>query len=235
MATSVVRPEDLDWAVQVFRQRREALVGFAPVFWRAAPNASARHRAFLERLLSEGGGKGFRTDSSILIAAPEGEGWLVDDAHVQGPVWARGDGRCLWNALDGEVHGARVRFVCPTYEQDRAEFARTVGLALADSWWLRESPSASGGEAGVRVALAGGQAVTVAAPPVYDPLGPVLFLPGPSDARVALPAAVVAAGRLGCPAIVVNQVAGDDALAQELSTAGFRRHCDYYAGAIAPI
>jgi len=28
-----------------------------------------------------------------------------------------------------------VRFVCPTYEKDRAEFARSAGLTIAESWW----------------------------------------------------------------------------------------------------
>jgi len=98
-----------------------------------------------------------------------------------------------------------------------------------------ELPSTSGGEAGVRVQLPGAEAITVAAPPVYDPRGPILFLPALSDSRAALSAAVVRAPQLGCPAIVVNQVAGDDALAEALSETGFRRHCDYYTGAINSI
>ncbi|MEO5710609.1 MAG: hypothetical protein ABIQ59_12390, partial [Nocardioidaceae bacterium] len=191
---------------------------FAPLFWRLAPDASASHRAYLEHLVSDVGGKAFRTDASILVAVPRGEGWLVDDLYVPGPDWAASDGRSLWNALDGEAHGATVRFVCPTYEKDRAEFARTAGLAVAESWWLMELSGAGGGEAGVRVELAGAvEAVTVAAPPVYDPQGPVLFLPAVINAHIALPDAVATAPRLGCAAIVVNQVAGHDALAEALS------------------
>ena len=235
MAASVVGSDDLDWAVHVLGQRRESLVEFAPVFWRPAPDGLARHRAFIDYLLSEGGAEAFRTDTSILIAAPRGEGWLVDDAHVPGSAWVTGDGPCLWNALDGVAHRARVRLVCPTYEEDKAEFALAVGLSLAESWWLLELPNVSGGDAGLQVELAGAEAITVAAPPVYDPGGPVLFLPAVSDARAALPDAVAAAPRLGCPAIVVNHVAGDDALALALATAGFRRHCDYYIGAVDSI
>lgn len=176
----------------------------------------------------------YRTDDSVLIAAPRGAGWLVDDAHVPGSDWA-GDGRALWNTLDLDAHGAQARFVCPTYDEERAAFARSAGLTIAESWWLMELPGTSGGEAGVRVQLPGAEAITVAAPPVYDPHGPILFLPALSDSGTALPAAIVRAPQLGCPAIVVNQVAGDDALAESLSGAGFRRHCDYYTGAINSI
>ena len=92
-------------------------------------------------------------------------------------------------------------------------------------------PNTSGGEAGVRVQLPGAEAITVAAPPVYDPHGRILFLPALSHSRTALPAAVVRAPQLGCPAIVVTRSRGDDAL----SETGFRRHCDYYTEAINSI
>lgn len=221
--------------VQVLKQRRKPLFEFAPVFWRPAPDASAHHRAFIEYLLADGDAQAYRTDDSVLVAVPRGTDWLVDDLHVPGSDWAHGDGRDLWNYLDRKAHGAQVRFVCPTYEKDRAEFARSAGLAIAESWWLMELPSTSGGEAGVQVKLPGASAITVAAPPVYDPHGPILFLPAITDSLTALPAAVERAPQLGCPAIVINQVAHDDALAEVLSEAGFRRHCDYYTGHINSI
>ena len=235
MPATVVGSDDLDWAVQVLRKRREPLVECAPVFWRPAADASAHHRVFIEHLVSEAGAKAFRTDKAILVAVPRDEGWLVDDLYVPGSEWAKGDGRTLWNALDGEAHGSPVRLVCPTYEGDRAEFARTAGLSITESWWLLELLGAAGGEAGVRVDLAGAEAITVAAPPVYDPLGPILFLPSVSDASAALPAAIESAPRLGCAAIVVNHPAGDDALARALARTGFRQHCDYFTGAIDAI
>lgn len=235
MRAAVVGPDDLDWVVEVLQERREPLVGLAPVFWRPAADAAAHHRAFLEHLVTDGGAKAYRTDTAVLVAVPRGPGWLVDDLHVPGSAWAGGDGRTLWNALAGQTHGSQVRLVCPTYERDRAEFAQAAGLHVAESWWLLELPRASGGEAGLRVDLAGTEALTVAAPPVYDPGGPVLFLGPVSDSRAALPVAVDTAPRLGCAAIVVNQVAGEEALAGALAQAGFRRHCDYYTGTIDPI
>lgn len=236
MSASTLEPVDLDWVVDLLKQRREPLVEFAPVFWCPSADASASHRAFIEYLLTEGGAKGFRTSTAVVVAVPRGQGWLIDDMYVPGSGWARGDGRALWNALDAVAHGAPVRFVCPAYEESRGEFARAVGLTIAESWWLLELPNgATGGEAGVRVNVAGAEAITVAAPPVYDPGGPVLYIPSLRDAPPALAAAITSAPELGCPAIVVNQVTGDATLEQALTEAGFRRHCDYYTGTIRSV
>jgi len=228
----VVTSADLDWIVEVLEERRRPLVKQAPVFWRPAPDAAAQSRRFFEYLLTEGGARAFRTDDAVLIATPRGEGWLVDDMYVPGEGWADGDGKHLWDALSSEVGGCDIRFVCPTYEVHRAEFARASGLQVAESWWLRELDTA-GGEAGVHVQLPGAVAITVSAPPVYAPLGPNLFLPEePRDPSTAISAAVDTAAELGCAGVVVNVVSGADALSSVLRDAQFRRHCDYFTGSL---
>jgi hypothetical protein len=126
-----------------------------------------------------------------------------------------------------------VRLVCPAYETGRAGFARSVGLAVSESWWLTELHGLGGGRAGVEVELSGVPARTVAAPPVYAPPGPVLFLPGPVADGRAVRTALGEAPRLGCSAVVVNQSAGDLGLGDVLHRAGFRRHCDYWTGTVA--
>lgn len=227
--------EDLDWIVGALVRRRKPLVEHAPVYWKPAPDPEVRHRAFIEHLLTDGGAKAYRTDCSVLIAARRGDGWLVDDASVHGESWAAGDGRELWNAFDVDAHGRDVRLVCPTYERERAEFAVAVGLAVAESWWLLEVPDSGGGAAGAQVTMPGADALTVGAPPVYAPPGPVLFLRAVKNADRALPAAVSKVGDLGCAAVVVNQTVEDDDLATSLAAAGFRRHCDYYTGVVGAI
>lgn len=98
---------------------------------------------------------------------------------------------------------------------------------------LLELDGSGGGEPGLEVALPGAEAITVGAPPVYAPPGPILFLPAPTDATKALPAAISRAPALGCAAIVVNQGADDTDLGAALAAAGFRRHCDYFEGRVA--
>lgn len=223
---------DVDWIVTVLEERRKPLVQLAPVFWRPAPDAATKSQEYIEYLLTDGGARGYRTDDGVLIAAPRGDGWLVDDMYVRGDRWADGGGKDLWNALTNDVGGSEIRFVCPTYEPHRAEFARATGLTVAESWWLRELDS-SGGEPSIQVQLPGADAITVPAPPVYAPPGPILFLPGaPSDPFVAIPAAVKKAEELGCASVVVNVVLGADELASTLRAAKFRQHCDYYTGTV---
>lgn len=232
VTASVATLDDLDWIVAVLVRRREPLVEYAPVFWKPAPGARRKHRAFIEYLLTEGGAKACRTEASVLIAARRGDGWLVDDASVHGAPWAAGDGRELWNAFDADSHGEDVRLVCPTYERDRAEFAQAAGLAVSESWWLMEVPDSGGGDVGTQVTVPGADALMVDAPAVYAPAGPILFLRAVANADLALPAAISRVGDLGCAAVVVNQTVDDDDLAVSLAAAGFRQHCDYYTGGI---
>lgn len=231
MVVTPVTDDDLDWVVDVLRRRREALVPHAPVFWRPAPDAGARHRAYLEHLLTRDGARAWRTSSSTLVAAHRGDGWLVDDVHVED--WTS-DGVDLWNAFASGCGGYDVRFVVPTYETARAQHAAAAGLTVVESWWLLELPSSGGGEAGVEVQLPGSEAVTVAAPPVYAPPGPMLFLPRVTDTD-ALPVAVDRAPALGCAGVVVNQRAGDGTVGPALSDLGFRRHCDFFEGVLRPV
>jgi len=224
-----VRPvalADLDWIVEVLAERRRGLMPHAPVFWAPASDAAARHREFLGSLLVDGATVALRSDRSLVVAMPRGDGWLVDDAVFANAAEAR----TLWAALATRCSG-EVRFVCPMYEVERGAFARSVGLEVAETWWLAELPGSGGGEAGVRVALPGAEGITVAAPPVYEPPGPVLFLPSVASAA-ALRAALDAAPELGCAAVVVNQPTSAAAFADDQGPAGFVRHCDFYAGGL---
>jgi hypothetical protein len=170
----------------------------------------------------------------VLVAAPQGDLWLVDDFFVDQEDW-RVDGHELWDAFSIECGGSPVRFVCPTYEHARAEFAVEVGLTISASWWLKELAGSGGGDAGVEVTLPGAHAGTVGAPPVYAPPGPVLFLREVHDIQQAVPAAVGPAAVLGCAAVVVNVDPREGDSAAVLADAGFRRHCDFYEGVIRSI
>ena len=225
MAATAVTPDDLDWLVGALRRRREALVPHAPVFWRPAPNADARHRAYLHHLLTEGGARAWRTSTSVLVAARRSAGWLVDDLHVDGAS----DAVDLWNAFASSCGGDDVRLVAPAYERERTAQAVAAGLEVVESWWLLELAS-GGGEPGVSADLTGADAVTVAAPPVYAPPGPMLVLSDVTDGA-ALPAAVAQAPALGCAGVVVAQKVGD-AFGPALAGLGFRRHCDFFEGVV---
>ncbi len=235
MAATRASLDDLDWMLDLLERRRAPLVTMAPVFWKPAADAAAAHRVFVEYQIAHGGARAYRTANAVLKAAPQGEGWLVDNAYVTDERWAETtDGRDLWNAFAADCAGSQVRFVAPTYERARCQFALNVGLTVQESWWLKEL-SSGGGQAGLTVELPGAAAVTLAAPPVYAPPGPVLFLPNPSDAALAVPAALAKAEELGCAAVVVNQPATNVKLAEDLHDAGLRRHCDFFTGVVAAV
>ena len=222
--------DDLDWVVAVLSERRKLLIPHAPIFWHPAQYAAQIHRAYLTRLLTQAGARGYRTDTSLLIAAPRSAGWVVDDACVPHEQWDAPDADALWRAFTVDCSGDPVRFVCPRYEQERGAFAVRAGLTLAESWWLKELPGSQGGQAGLTVDLPGASAVTTAAPPVYAPPGPMLFLPEVLNPHTAIPAALAEAPRHGCAGIVINQRADQAELAVELRETGFQQHCDYYTG-----
>jgi hypothetical protein len=123
---------------------------------RRAPDSDACHRAYLEHLLSEAGGaRGWRSSTSVLIAAPQGHGWLVDDFAVDTKEGAT-DGRDLWNAFAAHCAEEDVRLVCPAYEAQRAKLAAAAGLVVNETWWLRELEAL--GCAAVEVNQAAGRA-----------------------------------------------------------------------------
>ena len=125
---AAVTPDDLDWLLGVLRRRREVLVPYAPVFWRPAPDADAHHRAYLQHRLADGGARAWRTSTSVLVAAPRCEGWLVDDLAFG----HRADGLELWDAFAAEHAGDEVRLVAPTYESSRTSLAVDARLTLAE-------------------------------------------------------------------------------------------------------
>jgi hypothetical protein len=232
MSVRAVTPDDLDWIVAVLAERRKPLVSKAPIFWRPAEHAAQFHRAFLAKLLTQAGARGYRTDTAVLIAAPRKHGWVIDDAYVPDERWADPAALALWTAFAADCSGDLVRFVCPVYEQERGAFARRAGLTVAESWWLMELPGSEGGQAGLNIDLPGAAAFTTAAPPVYAPPGPMLFLSDVAEPQSAIPAAVPEALRRRCAGIVVSQHPDDSALAAKLDDIGFRQHCDYYTGAL---
>jgi hypothetical protein len=227
-----LRTADLDWVVERLATRRAGLVPFAPVYWRPARDADQVHRRFLESVLGRGV-VGFRTDDSVMIAAPgRGGSWTVDDASVGGDQWA-GDGQLLWNAVCAAIGGGQVRLVCPAPEPERRRFAEEQGLRLRTSWWHATVGAAGRARSDGRPDVDGATATLVPAPPIYDPGGPILFLTDVRDASRALASAREEAARLGAPVVVVDQPATDHALDAVLTGTEFYCHCGFFTGTIA--
>ena len=123
-----------------------------------------------------------------------------------------------------------MRFVCPVPEPKRTALAVGLGLTCAETWWhrdLTERPADFPDDASLQVR--GAQGRLVAAPPLYAPGGPVLFVTEFHDRR-ALAAIERQAASCGAAVSVVTQAPDDGVREALLRTIGYRRTCDFYEG-----
>lgn len=223
MSAPDVRPltqADLDWAVDLTRQRRERLEVHAPRFWRAAADATERHRAFLSHLIDDDATLSVRTEHGYLVAMDPGPYLLVDDMAVEpAEHWAREGVALLRHAADL----GRLRFVVPGCESERLDAALDLGLEPAEIWWHRDLEPFTGLNVvseDKSVTVDGAEGRLVPAPPVYDPGGPILLVTS-VETPEALARVEQSAARRGAMVSVVPQLPSDVALSRLLNAAGY--------------
>ncbi len=199
--------DDLDWVTATTAVRREALAPHAPRFWRPAAGATAKHRAFLGRLVDDPAALTLRTEHGYLMALGDDTRRVVDDMVVADGRWADEGVALLRAVLDATT---TVRFVVPVFETERRAAAEAVGLRLAETWWHRDLPLVQVRGEGDRVELstAGARGRLVPAPPVYDPGGSVLLV-SQAETGTALAALEDEAAERGATVSVVSQRADD--------------------------
>jgi hypothetical protein len=226
-----VRPltqDDLDWAVEHTRVRRERLAPHAPRFWRPAADAAQRHRAFLSYLIDDSATLSLRSGHGYLVALHTDPYLLVDDMAVEpAELWAS-EGAAL---LAQVAALAPVRFVVPAFESERLDAALDLGLEPADIWWHRDLEPGTGLNVvseDPRLSVEGAEARLVPSPPVYDPGGPVVLVTAVSSVA-ALRGAEQSAARRGATVSVVVQKPADAALAELLTAAGYTLTTYFFA------
>lgn len=221
-----VRPltlDDLEWVLDMSEQRRERIVFFGPLFWRPAPDARARHRAFLGQQIQDPMVASLRTDHGFVFAAPRGELLDVDDMALDDDdLWPH-DGSALLRSV---VERGDLRFVCPVPERARRQISVDLGMVLVESWWHRDLPFTSlATVGGAAIEVRGASGRLVQAPPVYAPGGPVLLTFDVNDGR-ALAAIEVAAAAGGAVVSVVTRKPGQPT--DLLTSAGYKRTTDFF-------
>ncbi len=223
MSAPEVRPltqADLDWAVEVTRVRRERLEQAAPRFWRAAADATERHRAFLAHLIDDAATLCVRTDHGYLVAMNPGDYLLVDEMAIEpAERWADEGGALLRHAASL----GPLRFVVPGCEAERLDAALDLGLEPADIWWHRDLEPFTGLNVvseDKTISVEGAEGQLVPAPPVYDPGGPVLLVSA-VESPEALTRLEQSAARRGARVAVVPQPPTATVLATVLNHAGY--------------
>lgn len=223
MSAPDVRPltqADLDWAVDLTRTRRERLEGHAPRFWRAAADATERHRAFLSHLIDDAATLSVRSEHGFLIAMNPGPYLLVDDMTVEPAEHWASEGVALLRHASAL---GPIRFVVPGFESERLDAALDLGLEPDDIWWHRDLEPFTGLNVvseDKSVSVEGAEGQLVPAPPVYDPGGPVLLVTSVASPE-ALSRVEQSAARRGARVSVVPQPPTDTALATLLNHAGY--------------
>jgi len=223
---SGVRPlelTDLDWILDLSARRRERLARSAPTFFRPALEARSRHREFLRHQLRDHGVVSLRTDRGFVVAAPRDRLLDVDDLVLEDDALWSHDGAALLRAVNGS---GDLRFTCPVPESARRRAARDLGMELAESWWHRDlvaAPATPAGEAVLDLPGAAGR--LVAAPPVYDPGGPVLLVSAVDDSSALAAIEAAAAARGAVVSVVTRTPAQPTDL---LAATGYARTTDFY-------
>lgn len=231
MSADDVRPltqDDLDWAAELARARRERLGRHAPRFWRPAADATERHRAFLSHLIDDSSTLSVRSEHGYLVALHPGPYLLVDDMALEHPEhWASEGAALLRQAADL----APVRFVVPAVESERLDAALDLGLEPAEIWWHRDLEPATGLNVvseDPRLSVDGAEAQLVPAPPVYDPGGPILLVTA-VESPEALRLAEQSAARRGATVSVVTQRPAAQDLAEVLTASGYTLTTYFFA------
>ncbi|MGI9093268.1 MAG: hypothetical protein ACR2FF_07485 [Mycobacteriales bacterium] len=222
---------DCVWAAGLMQRRRETYASYAPVFWRPADDATPLHMRFLQRQIARDDVVGLRTGHGFVIGQRHGDDGLVDDFAVDADERWLDDGRRLlnsaWRSLREKGAGS-LRVVSAERDLGKNALLDSVGLSLAEQWWVKTVTPTDHFERGGAVDGDGFSAHLGPAPPVYDPGGPVLLLRR-IDPEVPLAALEHRAAAWGAVLTIVPEPAGDPR-AEELRASGYAVASQWFLG-----
>ncbi|HVX45905.1 MAG TPA: hypothetical protein VHC49_18590 [Mycobacteriales bacterium] len=229
MSVVTMSADDAGWAAEVMHARRRVYATYSPVFWRPAADPVPGHAAFLARQIAGDDVVALRTDHGFVVGQIRGSGGGIDDFAVTDPeLWAT-HGRSLLDAALAQMHergAAEVQVVTAQQDIPKSVMLTDAGLTLVNQWWVKPlAPGADSVEPGRRDG-AGFSGILGAAPPVYDPGGPV-FLVQRLEGSVPVEAVEAAAAEWGA-VLAVIPAAPDGDRPEQLSAAGFAVASDWY-------
>ncbi|HVC88629.1 MAG TPA: GNAT family N-acetyltransferase [Gaiellaceae bacterium] len=187
METSIrtARADDAAAAADFAVAKRAEYEAYSPVFWRPAPTARAKHEPFLRFCIESGDFAALAaerdgTTAGIALANRRGAPppfhadreatWFVDDFFVASPdLWQQVGGELLAEVERQASANGAERLIVVTAHGDgpKCAFLASAGFEPAASWWVHPvTPTA-----GPPPDLGTMQAVTGAAPRVYEPGG----------------------------------------------------------------
>jgi hypothetical protein len=228
----VLERTDGGWAAQLMAGRRELYREFSPVFWKPRRGVVDVHARFLGEQLSRPDVVALRTEGGFIVAEQHGPEGLVDDfAVATEDSWTNDGAELLCAAWQHFVGRGVTSMRVVSAQADLAKVAMLVScrLRLVEQWWVRPCRAAAPSAVSLGpVERSGFTGVLTAAPPVYDPGGPVLFIKG-ADPDTTVTEFEDEAAKLGAAVVVVS--AEPDAHREpELRSHGFTVASQWYRG-----
>jgi hypothetical protein len=225
---------DFAWAAQLMQRRRERYARYSPVFWRPRRDVVDLHGQFLRMCSERAGAVALRTDHGFVISAPQQGSCFVDDFAVdEDSLWAT-EGKDLLLGAWRRARSAeqrKLRVVSARRDEPKRRMLIELGLVVTERWWVKELTPTGQAQPNGTVTLGDIQGVLVAAPPVYDPGGPVCVFGALDPMRAAIAADRAAAA--GAVLAIVQREGGDAPVPEAdplLEAAGYHNPAEFYSG-----
>jgi len=225
---------DFAWAAELMQRRRECYASYSPVFWRPAQGVVALHARFLQYGATRPGAVALRSEYGFIITRPAEGRCFVDDFAVEDDSAWPVEGHALLHAAWQRVRSpeqSSVRVVSARRDEPKRDLMIALGLSVISRWWVKALTPTGPAQPHGPLTLGDVAAFLVAAPPVYDPGGPVCLLGDLEPARAAV--AAERAAQAGAVLVIVQREGGDIAVASaepELEAAGFHNPAEFYQG-----
>jgi hypothetical protein len=163
----------------LMEDRRAEYEVYSLVFWRRQRGILPAHAAFLASQVASSEAIALCCDDGVAIATRDGEQYYVDDFAVVDNQWQDVGGALLIAVWEGaQRRGARaLRVVTARLDQPKVAMLSAMGPRVQQQWWVKPLAriAVEGANPGV-LESDGYRIVRGAAPPVYDPGGPVGLL-----------------------------------------------------------
>lgn len=221
---------DVSWMAALMDQRRVEYEMYSPVFWRRRADARTLHEAFLGYQITNPDAMAVRCEHGFAIGTPNSGHCYIDDFAVQDRRWSDVGAQLaleIWKRAEERGLSA-VRCVTARLDEPKVAMLSALGLQPWQQWWCKPIAGTAGSEFAGAIDGDGFSIQRSAAPPVYDPGGPVGLLTI-FDGAQGIGWAEVAAAADGMVLLVAPVDVGDPREVH-LVDAGFQVASQFFVG-----
>ena len=224
---------DAGWMAELMARRRAEYETYSPTFWRRAVGVEELHASFLRRTIGQSQNIAMRVERGFITAVPRAGQFYADDFALDDEATWESDGRTLVLAAwtEAKQRGATaLRVVTAARDVPKVAMLRNAGMVVSERWWVRALDVDPPGTVYEGTITGDGfAAVMSAAPPVYDPGGPVVLITAFRDAA-SLRMAELKAMNSGVVLSILPIAAGSLPHEQAARNGGYEVASEFYVG-----